>query len=333
VRQAAGEEPQAGLIELLAGVDDAEAVGERVADAIGFAGGAADGSEAAWAVRRLFESLARKRPLVAVFEDIHWAEPTLLDLIEHVADLSRDAPMLLLCLARTELLDERPGWAGGKLNASTILLEPLSEHECVAVVDELGADTLEPSSRGRIVHASEGNPLLVEQMLALLVEGGEPGALPPTIESLLAARLDRLPEREREVLERAAVEGTQFHLGAVATLLGDGADLDVLVTALVRKELVRPDRPSPAGEMAFRFRHVLVRDAAYAGLPKSARADLHDRFARWVEEKTAERAVEYEEIVGYHLEQSVRARRELGLPEARTAELAKDAAERLVASG
>src|SRR5439155_2063457 len=125
-----------------------ELVPELVGQLLGLSEAAAPSEEMFWGTRKLLEALARSHPLVVVFEDIHWAEPTLLDLIEHVADLSRDAPMLLLCLARTELLDERPGWAGGKLNASTILLEPLSEHECVALIDELAADTLEPSSRG-----------------------------------------------------------------------------------------------------------------------------------------------------------------------------------------
>jgi class 3 adenylate cyclase len=180
--------------------------------------------ETAWAARKLFEEVAAERPLVIVFDDIQWAEPTLLDLIEHVADLSRDAPIVLLCVARPELLDARPGWGGGKLNATTILLEPLSEEE----VRELVANLLDRAELPRdVLHrleeAAEGNPLFVEEMLAMLAEDGTGGEIevPPTIQALLAARLDRLEAAERDVLGRASVEGKVFHAGGVVTLTPD----------------------------------------------------------------------------------------------------------------
>src|ERR671923_2542583 len=160
-------------------------------------------------VRRLMEQVAAERPLVAVFDDIQWAEPTLLDLLDHVTDLSRTAPILLLCLARPDLLDQRPAWAGGKLNATSVLLEPLAATECEVLVDALEPE-LEPSVRTRIVRASQGNPLFVAEMLALRREAGHV-AVPPTIHALLAARIEQLGDAEREAIERAAGEGEGFH--------------------------------------------------------------------------------------------------------------------------
>jgi class 3 adenylate cyclase/tetratricopeptide (TPR) repeat protein len=306
--------------------------------------------DAFWAVRKLFEHLARDPPLVVVFDDVHWAEPTFLDLLEHLADWTRDAALLLVCVARPELLEVRPGWGGGKLNATAILLEPLGAEDSSALVDNLlGRADIPVAARVRILSAAEGNPLFVEEMLGMLIDDGllrfEDGGwravedladltVPPTIQLLLAARLDRLDAEERAVIERGAVEGKVFHSGAVATLTPEAHRLGVpsRLLALARKELIRPDRAEFAGEDAFRFRHLLIRDAAYQAMPKEQRADLHERFAEWLERAAGERITEYEEIAGYHLEQAYRYRIELGPVDDHARHLAAAATERLFAS-
>jgi class 3 adenylate cyclase/tetratricopeptide (TPR) repeat protein len=287
--------------------------------------------EIPWAVRKLLEAAAESSPVVTVFDDIHWAEPTFLDLLEHVADLSRETPLLLLCLARPELLDRRPGWGGGKLNATTILLEPLSSTETDELLERLvGEAPLAPDLQQRIRDAAEGNPLFVEEMVALVEESGDGEvSVPGTIQALLAARLDQLEPAERGVLERGSVEGRVFHRGAVQALAPDESNVERRLTGLVRKELVRPDKAQLAGEDAYRFRHLLIRDAAYDALPKATRGDLHERFSAWVEAHGAE-LVELDEIVGYHLEQAYRYRVELGQAEE---SLGRRAAERLWAAG
>jgi class 3 adenylate cyclase/tetratricopeptide (TPR) repeat protein len=292
--------------------------------------GQAPTDEIAFAVRKLFESAARERPLVVLFDDVQWGEPTFLDLVEHVADWSRDAPILLLCLARPDLLDRRPGWGGGKLNATVVLLEPLTAAETDELIDHLlvGGE-LEPSLRERIRASADGNPLFVEQMLAMLEAAPGEVTVPATIHALIAARLDQLPTAERAALERGAVEGQVFHRGAVAALAPDDANVTSNLMGLVRKELVRPSAATLPDDDAFRFRHLLIRDAAYDALPKATRAELHQRFADWIEQRVPE-LVELDEILGYHLEQAARYRAELGSPDAAIAERA---AERLLAAG
>jgi class 3 adenylate cyclase len=271
----------------------------------------ADAGEIAWGFRKLLEQEAQKQSLICVLDDLHWAEETLLDLVEHVADLSRDAPILLLCMARPELLERRPSWGGGKWNATTVLLEPLDAAETERLIAELGG--VGEALRERILQVAEGNPLFLEEMLALVRDSSSSEVeVPPTIQALLAARLDQLDPAERSVLERGSVEGRTFHRGAVAALVdGDGA-VDQRLVALVRKELVRPDRPQLPGDDAYRFRHLLIRDAAYDALPKATRAELHERFAGWIEQHGTD-LVELDEIAGYHLEQACRYRAELGL--------------------
>jgi predicted ATPase len=267
--------------------------------------------EIAWAFRNLLERVAAERPLVCVFDDIHWGEETFLDLVEHIADLSRDVPILLLCMARPELLDRRPGWAGGKVNATTVLLEALGAQETDAMIESLGH--LDESRVARIREAAEGNPLFVEQMIALVKESGNGDVeVPPTIQALLAARLDQLDPAERAVLGWGSVEGRVFHRGAVEALAPDDEAVATRLTSLVRKELVRPDKPVLAGDDAFRFRHLLIRDAAYDGLAKATRAELHERFADWLE-RHGQGLVELDEILGYHLEQACSYRRQLRL--------------------
>ncbi|MDQ2983554.1 MAG: AAA family ATPase [Actinomycetota bacterium] len=266
--------------------------------------------EIALAFRKLLEERARAGPVVCLFDDLHWGEQAFLDLVEHIADLSRDAPLLVLCMARPELLDGKPGWGGGKLNATTVLLEPLSAEETDDLLEALGG--VDEELRLKIREAAEGNPLFVEEMLALVREAKDGEiVVPPTIQALLAARLDQLEPSERSVLERGSVEGRVFHRGAMQALAPEETQLAERLVALVRKELVRPDKAQFPGDDAFRFRHLLIRDAAYDGLPKATRAELHERFADWLEERGRDR-VELDEILGHHLEQAARYKQELG---------------------
>jgi class 3 adenylate cyclase len=283
--------------------------------------------EIALQTRRILARLARERPLVLVFDDLQWAEPTFLDLIDHVTDLSRDAPMLLLCVARPELLDVRPGWGGGKLNATTMLLEALTDAESAQLVDNLLLAQLDAGMKERIATAAEGNPLYLEEMLAMVAEGRNGDLpIPPTIQALLAARLDRLARDERTAVECAAVQGQEFRHDALAKLVpvALAGRLTAIHQSLVRKDLIRP-----SGENTFRFKHLLLRDAAYEALPKEQRADLHERFAEWLESA----APELEEIRGYHLEQAFRYRVELGPVDDHGASLARRAAGFLATAG
>jgi tetratricopeptide (TPR) repeat protein len=211
-----------------------------------------------------------------------------------------------------------------------VLLKPLTGEDSRALLDELGAG-LDSDARARVIQASEGNPLFLEEMVALARERGTV-EVPPTIQALLTARLERLGTEERELLERGAVEGEVFHRLAVRALAGErlAAEVELRLAGLVRKELIRPHPSTFQGDDAFRFRHLLIRDAAYDTLPKAVRADLHERFAIWLEEHGAD-LVELDEIAGWHLEQAVRYRRELGQEVAES--LAGLAAKHLYAAG
>jgi class 3 adenylate cyclase len=323
--------PVVEVVKQLADVEMEGDAGEAIRSLLGQTTTQAAADEIAWAVRKLLERAAGDRPLVCVFDDVHWGEATFLDLIEHVADLSREVPILLVCIARPELLEHRPSWGGGKLNSTTVLLEPLDADDTDRLIAGLG--DLDDSLRQRVREAAEGNPLFVEQMVALVREspGGEV-VVPPTIQALLAARLDQLEVAERGVLEAGSVEGRLFHRGAVQALTPAEAHLPARLSGLVRKELVRPDRPELPGEDAYRFRHLLIRDAAYESLPKAARVQLHATFAGWLEEHGND-LVELDEILGYHLEQAHRYRIELGVPDGETADLAARARARLAAAG
>ena len=288
----------------------------------GTAQAAGSPEDVAWEVRKWLEGRARARPQTLVFEDIHWAEPPLLDLIEHVAEWSRDAPMLLFCLARPDLRDARAAWSG-----EAITLEPLTLEESDQLIESLLGDAeLDEATRSRIRDVAEGNPLFVEQLLAMIADGSAPDEVPATIQALLAARLDALPDEEREIVERASVIGLDFEWEALGELAPDGRrPPGAPLAALVRKELIRPHEAIPD---TFRFRHMLIRDAAYDRIPKSQRADLHERFAGWLDG----RGEEFEEILGYHLEQAHRNLAALGESE-RSRVLARQAASQLASSG
>jgi len=287
------------------------------------------------AFRRLLEARAAERPQVVVIDDLQWAEPAFIDLVEHVADFSRDAPIFLLCVARMELLELRRDWGGGKLNATSLMLEPLKGEECDALIENLlGGALLDEGARDRITVASEGNPLFVEEMLAMVREQGGDGEIvvPPTIHALLQARLDTLGSDERVVMERGAVEGEVFHRGSVAELAPELVRPEVgsHLSTLVRKELIRSVAPTFPEDEGFRFRHLLIRDAAYESLPKATRAQLHEQFANWLGQHDL---VERDEILGYHLEQARRYRAELDADDPALPALSAQAAGHLAAAG
>jgi DNA-binding SARP family transcriptional activator len=339
VRELAGDDPRTSIDKLLAGDPEAALIADRLASAMGIAETAQPSEETFWAARTLFEALARTRPLVLVLEDLHWAEPTFLDLVEYLSLWVRDAPLLILCLARPELLEDRQSWAAGKVNATSILLEPLSEREAQLLMRRLvGAAELPEDAVAGIVQVAEGNPLFLEEMLSMLNEKGFAGgaiSVPPTIQALLGARLDRLEAEERMVLGRAAVIGKEFSRAALVELLPEDArgSHDAHLRVLVRRELIRPHRSLFAGDEGFQFRHTLIREAAYASVPKEVRADLHERYAAWLERTHGPRAREFEEIVGHHLEQAFEYRTELSPADDRVSELASGAADRLARAG
>ena len=324
-------------------------IAELVGQAIGIAGSESAPDETFWAIRTLMENLAVDRPLVFAIDDLQWAEPTFLDLVEHVADFARDAPILLACMGRPELLDEHPGWAGGKLNATSILIEPLGPEECgLLVANLLADDTMDDAVRARIAEAAEGHPLYAEEMTGLLVDEGRlvrkegrwvatsdlsDVPVPPTISALLAARLDKLPARERHVLDIASVMGQIFYPAAVRALAGDRSDaVDPGIRALERQQFVRRERSDLPEIDALAFRHLLIRDAAYDAVPKAARAELHQSFADWLGVAGGSLG-DNDEIVGYHLERAYRYRVELGAVGDRERQLADAAGRRLAAAG
>jgi predicted ATPase len=337
VRRAAGEVTLEGIERLLEGEPEAAKVAARVAGAIGIAGSTSAPEETMWAARRFLEHLARERPVVIAFDDLQWAEQTFLDLIEYLLGWIRDAPILIVCMARPDLLESAPGWLAAVPNAATIVLEPLSGPEAETLLDVLRGETeLSAELLARITDAAEGNPLFVEQMLAMLTENGHASGdltIPPNIHALLVARLDRLDAEERAVIERASVIGKEFWRGAIAELTppDERAAAGPHLMTLTRKEFIEPSVSIFRDEDGFRFRHILIRDAAYLGVPKQTRADLHERFAAWLEQAAGERAAELDEIIGYHLEQAHGYQGELG--QSGSAELAARAGERLTAAG
>jgi class 3 adenylate cyclase/tetratricopeptide (TPR) repeat protein len=296
--------PVVEVLTQLAVLPPDEAAAAAIRSLLGQRGVATSSEEIAWAVRKTLEHAAQLQPLAVVFDDIQWGEQTFRDLIEHVALLSSGAAILLVCLARPDLSERQPRWP------VTLQLEPMGDQEVVVLMGE----RLPAPLRERIARAAGGNPLFVEEMLAMAADADGEVLVPPTLQALLAARLDQLETAERNVLERGAVEGEIFHRGAVQALAAKDELVTPRLAALVRKQLVRPENTQLPGEDGFRFRHLLIRDAAYDGLPKAVRADLHARFAAWLEQHGAG-LVELDELLGYHLEQAVRYLVQLGLPD------------------
>ena len=280
-----------------------EELAELVAD------GRAPIEETQRALRRVLEATARIGPLVVGLEDIHWATPTLLDLVEHLVDFAADAPLLLVCLARPELLETRSEWTSlGGERASVIRLEPLSADEGRELLRGLPGTALSADESEQLLTTAEGNPFFLQQMVANRAETPDaPIAASPTIQAVLTARIDRLAPAERAVLEYGSIEGRTFHRGVLVDLLPDefGDDLASDLAALARRDLIHPARPDLAGEQAaFRFSHILIRDATYALMPKQRRAHLHERLARWLERGAERDLGTLTELIGYHLEQA-----------------------------
>jgi class 3 adenylate cyclase len=324
-----------GLLEQVAGEEPAVA---RAAEVLKPTGEPVAPEEAFWALRKAIEALAARRPLVLVVDDLQWAEPTFIDFLEHVASWASDTPLLVLVMARPELRDVRPRWGEDRPNATSVLLEALADAEAADLLRHLlGTTRLRAGTAGRILDVAEGNPLFVVEVVAMLSDAGAlhdgdghgPTAIavPPTIQALLAARLDRLAPDERAVIEAASIEGKEFALERVAALVAErvvgpiGLELD----ALIHKDLIRRVE---TGEDTFRFRHQLLRDAAYDGMSKELRAELHERFAEWLQAH-ASMVLAPDELLGYHLECAVILRRELGETEEITAELAARASHSL----
>lgn len=348
-----GDEAQEAALDKIARLlpedEDAPTIVQRLADVLGWGKEASHPVEIFWAVRRLLEALAADRPLVLVFDDVQWGEPTFLELLEHLAISSRTVPILIVVLARPELLEVRPGLAD--VAATEIAVGPLSGAESRVLIEKLLAEAEVPAAVAERVSAvAEGNPLFVEELLRMLVEEGHLKregerwsavgelsvmAATPTIQALIAARLDRLSPAERAVVERASVVGKLFWPSAVRELSPpeERPDVDGHLEALGRKQLLLPDGTRFAGEEALAFSHMLVREVAYQGMLKEARADLHTRCAAWLEQAAGERATEYEEIIGYHLEQAFRYLSELHVADEPTRQLAVRAVARLESGG
>jgi len=315
VRRLTGFPDEAAIAALAGHGPEARRIAARVARVAGVDSGGVTVEESQWAVRRLFEIRAAQHPVIVVVDDIHWAEPTLLELLEHVWTFAGDVPLMAICIARPELVERHPHWGLIEGRGTVLSLGPLPEEDAAALLHRLAGEDLEPAERDRLLATAEGNPFFLEQMVAMRAEPGAAADGPPaTIQALLAARIDALPAAERAVLEVAAVEGRTFHRGAVRELLAGTPDadldahLDAHLGALARRQLIRPGPGDLPGEPAYRFAHILVRDVAYGLTPKARRADLHERFAAWLESSAGSG---HREIVGYHLEQAHRCHAEL----------------------
>src|SRR5579884_2160759 len=286
--------------------------------------------EIAWAARAWAEQLAQAQPLVLVFEDVHWGEEPLLELIEHLAAWVREAPLVIVCLARPELLDVRPTWGGGRVRSTTLELEPLQPEESEELVAVLAAQLDLPVDPDTVLAKTEGNPLFVEETVRMLAEGTRSGErIPDTLQALIAARIDRLPAPQRVALQRASVMGRIFMAGALAHLSPEIEDVaNCLDELLLRDLIVHEPRATISGEQAFKFKHVLIREVAYAGLSKTSRADLHRAFADWLGERAGHELLE---IRAFHLDQATRLLAELD--GAAPAELREEAADVLTKAG
>jgi class 3 adenylate cyclase/tetratricopeptide (TPR) repeat protein len=360
VRKLAGIEPddsqETGYAKLAALLGDAGPVTRQVAQVLGLRSGAVELRDTYWALRRMLEALTRSRPLILVLDDLQWGQPALLEFIQQLARDSSDAPILLVCLTRPELTDRSPSWSGGLPNALMLTLSPLHAEQTQELVGHLlRPGTVAEDLRSRLARIAEGYPLFAEELIAMLIDDqtlrlvdgrwtftGQLAEVrsPPTIQALISARLDELPEQERLALGRAAVVGTRFGADAVLALSPEWQDerqVRSILMALVRKELLRVAPPSEdprsAGDDRFRFRHSAIREAAYQATSKEARARLHEGYAEWLEHVASERGVEVDEMVGYHLEEAYRHRAQLGRHDQTARRLGMRAGERLATAG
>ncbi len=332
-RSAAGIEaddtPEAAIAKLRSLVED-DAVADRLSSAIGLSREQFAVPEIFWATRKFLEKLAADRTAVWVIDDIHWAEQTLLDLILYLLE-EVEAPVLVLCSSRHDVLELHPDWAL-RPDSLRLVLQPLTDADAGQVVQNLlGKSGISTDVQERIVRAAEGNPLYVEQMLSMLIDSGQlrevegrwqPAgdlsemAIPPTIQALLSARLDRLGREERTVIEPASVIGLEFAVAAVEELSPEAvrSGVPTHLTSMSTKQLVRRAPSRNVEDVSYRFMHILIKDAAYNGLLKRARAQFHEKFAEWADRqnRARDRSQEYEEILGYHLEQAYRYFGELG---------------------
>jgi class 3 adenylate cyclase/tetratricopeptide (TPR) repeat protein len=330
------ESATAKMAALLGDNPERDAIVERVASAVGLSSASFPVSEIFWGARKFLESQATERPLCLVIDDIHSAETTFLEFLEHLVETVNGRSILILCSARPDLLVDHAEWTD-QAAMERIELRPLGSDDVEAMIDRLlGEVTLPRETRDRVVVAAEGNPLYVEQMVSMVKEhGGGEIVVPPTINALLAARLDNLTREERAVVEPASVIGLVFAEAAVEAMVPTALmpTVPVRLSDLDRKQFVHP--LPDAEDPAFRFHHGLVRDAAYQSLLKRARATLHERFVAWAEPVNRERGreTEFEEILGYHLEQAVRYRAELGPLDASGREIAGRAATKLGSAG
>src|SRR4051794_38794020 len=328
--------PIVEVVKQLDALPESEAAAAAIRSLLGKIESGTSAKEIAWAFRELLEQEAQHAPLVCVLDDLHWGEETFLDLVEEVAALAGEAPILLLCMARPDLLEHRSAWGDGNPNATATLIEPLDEDESVCLLEELGgvggdagvadvgASATDRELRESICAAADGNPLFIEVLHALVQESRvDELAMPPTIQALLAARLDQLDPTERGVLERGAVAGRVFHQSGVEYLLDEELKVHLCLSALVRKELIQPHEAQIPGDNAFRFRHQLIRDATYDALPKTVRAELHERFADWLDASRSH-MIEVDELRSYHLEQAARYQDELGYADPKLVERAGD---------
>ena len=337
LRGLVGQDLARGLREVLGSGTDAIRASAHILAATGIADAELSGLETWWAVRTVLSAALRGSPIVVVIEDIQWAEPALLDLIEYLVERLKDAPILFVCVARPELLERRPDWGAGP-SRTMLHLPPLSDDHAARLVDQLGVGGLDEALKRRIIAVAHGNPLFLEQMAALPTDARgafSERATPPLISALLTARLDRLSPDERRVLGGAAVEGEVFHRSSVAALaeVQDPDALDALLDRLGDLELIHPAVSEFVGEAAFRFRHGLMRDAAYAAVSKRLRSTLHQRHADWLAESAADRASEFDEILGYHLERAFRLLEDLGPVSPDQTAIAQSGSARLAAAG
>jgi DNA-binding SARP family transcriptional activator/predicted ATPase len=341
IRQAGGgDESPERIKELLAEEADAETVAEQLHRALGSGSqGRTAATEIFWAARRLLEALARHRPVLVVFEDLHWAEPTFLDLVESLALRPGQSPIVVVCIARPELLDQRPAWAAEADRSVSVQLGPLGEDPAAALLDSLSAGhRIAPSTRARLIDTAGGNPLYLEQLAVSLSEQSGSDirpALPPTIQALLSARLQRLGPGASSVLVRAAVIGKDFGEREIGELLPAEAraPLSRNLQTLVAKGMVQRGPPGRSPFEAYSFRHILIQEAAYRSIPKSLRAELHHRYADWIEAFAPDPFPARSEILGHHLEQSVRYRAELWPADPQSAALSHRAAGHLETAG